>query len=72
MFIPSADKLPFAPARYSEPPPISLPSDPENALALACRIDRAADAELQHGHTIAAELLAQKAAELREGVDAPR
>lgn len=36
--------------------------------ALASRLDRAADAELQLGHHVAAEQLAHKAAELREAL----
>ena len=36
-----------------------------DTLPLPCRLDRLADAELQHGHVLAAERLAQRAAEMR-------
>jgi hypothetical protein len=35
-------------------------------LQWACRLDRAADVELQHGHVAIAERLSRQAAELRE------
>jgi hypothetical protein len=34
----------------------------------ACTLDRLADAELQHGHIAAAELLARRAEQMREVV----
>lgn len=46
MYIPSTTQLQFGPARCSERPPISFPSDRQSALALAGRLDREADAEL--------------------------
>lgn len=36
-----------------------------NFHAVACRLDRLADAELQHGHHGVAERLSRRAAELR-------
>ena len=38
----------------------------QDASATAAQLDRLADAELQHGHHLAAERLAWRAAELRE------
>ncbi len=39
---------------------------PDHRAALARLLDRQADAELQHGHIAAAEVLAWRAAALRE------
>lgn len=47
-------------ARYPAPVPVAT------AASLAAMLDRLADLELQHGHTGAAELLAHRAAALRE------
>jgi hypothetical protein len=46
----------------SKAPPVTFKFDPR-----ACLLDRLADMELQHGHHHRAEMLARRAAELREG-----
>lgn len=44
----------------------SLSSQSDRVIAIAAQLDRLADAELMHGHPGAAELLAHRAAAMRE------
>ena len=52
------------PKRHRKVAPATATATP---AARAAVLDRLADAELQHGHLAAAERLAWRAAELREG-----
>jgi hypothetical protein len=53
--------------RFLTPLPLGAADDPS---ALARRLDRLADIELQFGHHVAAERLAHRAVELRTEVSA--